>query len=95
MFTVQRSHLLQWRARLDVFFQYNQVRNFSVVGTYFDDSAKVYHADTLIAEVFIYLIIFLIIHHMGDFVMDIVINLSGEGEVEIWRIFQRETRLCG
>ncbi|EFH49545.1 hypothetical protein ARALYDRAFT_908631 [Arabidopsis lyrata subsp. lyrata] len=31
MFTVQRSHPLQWRARLDVFFLSNQVRNFSVV----------------------------------------------------------------
>ncbi|XP_010491289.1 PREDICTED: protein LURP-one-related 14-like [Camelina sativa] len=52
MFTVQRSHPFQWRARLDVSFQSNnQVRNFSVVGTYFDDSAKVYQADTLVAEV--------------------------------------------
>lgn len=59
MFTVQRSHPLQWRARLDVFFQSNQVRNFSVVGTFSDDSAKVYHADTLIAEVCFMILIFL------------------------------------
>jgi uncharacterized protein YxjI len=52
MFTVQRSHPLQWRARLDVIFQSNHhLRNFSVVGTYHDDSAKVYHDDALIAEV--------------------------------------------
>ncbi|CAN7069108.1 unnamed protein product [Brassica rapa subsp. trilocularis] len=50
MFTVKRSHALQWRARLDVIFQ-SHYGNFSVVGTYFDDSAKVYHSNAVIAEV--------------------------------------------
>ncbi|KAG2262919.1 hypothetical protein Bca52824_069998 [Brassica carinata] len=53
MFTVKRSSALQWRARLDVFFQshHHLPGNFSVVGTYFDDSAKVYHSNAVIAEV--------------------------------------------
>ncbi|KAJ0266229.1 hypothetical protein HA466_0002630 [Hirschfeldia incana] len=52
MFTVKRSNALQWRARLDVFFQSHHLPgNFSVVGTYFDDSAKVYHSNAVIAEV--------------------------------------------
>ncbi|CAH2073778.1 unnamed protein product, partial [Thlaspi arvense] len=51
MFTVKRSHPLQWRARLDVMFQSRHLQNFSVVGTYSHDSAKVYHAHALIAEV--------------------------------------------
>lgn len=54
LFTVQRSHALQMKTRLDVFLASStngDISNFQVVGCYSSQSCKVYKGDTLVAEV--------------------------------------------
>ena len=60
IFGVQRSHPLDMKPRLDVFMAGNtdeDVSNFQLVGSFTDQSCRVYKGDTMIAEVQVYSII--------------------------------------
>ncbi|CAK7325953.1 unnamed protein product [Dovyalis caffra] len=53
VFSVQRSHALQMKSRLDIFLANNineDISNFQVVGCYSSQSCKVYRGDAMIAE---------------------------------------------